>query len=868
MSRDLDTLLLHRQSLVVVPTRPGAGPDRRSRDGLAVLECDLALRGYRLTAPLHAALARQSPVALKQTGTALLRRIDLLTGNERRHQPLFLGFPDRVPGDVHELLSARMHAYLRNQADLTCGWCELESSVDVLVPCGHLICGDCHHGAYCPLCGTELTAVRARLAVRLPFTGRAPRDVRPPSAARDIPAGAELRFLRLAVEPAADALAELGRLLARQTPLSPQDRDDLAVLLDNATADHGSWLPETIPVRETKATVLAELLHRDLPGTLPALAARIGTATDVLRLLWAWSGVEPDLLADKPPRLRGVPRPLRRALLAALDALPLAGAAEDMLRHRAAWQRAGEVLHPYEYRRRYPNAAAAFAVVRGTDLLQHPLGEALLTAPLPTAGAAGGRNRLTVSTFASRVEAALATGDVPGAVTLLAHRPGELARRLHHLLRTHHRWAPDAPCPPALLPVLPDALRRVAPGPLLGAYGRLRAPRPDNERRLYFPRGHTARTHARTDWGAALPASISAPVCALIEAELLRRAAGHGRFDLAFLDEELTGLAAPAVERASARSLVAVPRGSVLRLPDAARLRLFLYWLQPKGVRVDLDLSVAFYDADWALTGLCDYTKLVYGARTAVHSGDFTSAPNGATEFVDLDLAGLAAAGARYAVVVVFSYNDIAFDELPDAYTGFMTLSAPGRSAGPLDPKAVTQRLDLAGAAKVAVPMIIDLAERHWTWTDLNLGGDGGLHDVRRHSGRLGTLASDVLHHFTPGARATLADLALATAAATTDRVLIRSGGTVATYHRAPDEPVADFAARLRDRQGPVHTGPFDPTVLTDRHAFLALLAADLPATPSLTGTLYRLHPGPLDATPGLDRLTAADLVTRFAPEA
>ncbi|MFD0569652.1 RING finger family 4 domain-containing protein [Kitasatospora gansuensis] len=465
MSRDLDTLLLHRQGLVAVPTRPGAEPDRRSRDGLAVLESDLALRGYRLTAPLYAALARQSPVSLKQTGTDLLRRIDLLTGNERPHRPLFRGFPDHVSDDAHGLLSARMRAYLHNQADLACSWCELESSVEVLAPCGHLVCGDCQDGTYCPLCGTKLTAARARLAVRLPFTARAPQ------ATRDIPAGAVLRFLRLAVDPAEAASVELGRLLARQLPLSPQDREDLAVLLDNAPADPGSWLPEAIPVRETKATVLAELLHRDLPGTLPELAARLGTATDVLRLLWAWSGAEPDLLADKPPRLRGVPRPLRRALLAALDALPLAGAAEDMLRHRAAWQRAGEALHPYEYHRRFPNAAAAFAVVRGTDLLQHPLGDALLTASLPTAGTAGGRNRLTVTTFASRVEAALATGDVPGALALLSHRPGELARRLHHLLRTHHRWAPDAPCPPELLATLPEVLRKVAPGPLLGAYG-------------------------------------------------------------------------------------------------------------------------------------------------------------------------------------------------------------------------------------------------------------------------------------------------------------------------------------------------------------------------------------------------------------
>lgn len=88
--------------------------------------------------------------------------------------------------------------------------------------------------------------------------------------------------------------------------------------------------------------MLAALLRRDGQRALPVLAERIDTATDVLRLLWAWSGAEPDLLPATARRLRlcNLSRPLRRELLAILDAMGPAALAEDLRRHRSAWLRA------------------------------------------------------------------------------------------------------------------------------------------------------------------------------------------------------------------------------------------------------------------------------------------------------------------------------------------------------------------------------------------------------------------------------------------------------------------------------------------------------------------------------------------------
>lgn len=505
----LDDLLLRRHGSVLVPGGAGHGePDPRSAEGLPVLEADLVVRGYLLTGPLRAALGRLGPALLATTGQALLRRLDRLTGADRKHRPLFRTFPDGVPRHAHSLYSAHIRAFLLSRHQ-PCGWCEraaADAGVGALAPCAHLLCGDCYDelgGAtlrHCPFCDTPLDDER-----HLPLDAKAVRN-----AAREHGPDAVLRPLRLAdgTGPAAVAAAELGQLLARRTPLNPQDREDLAVLLRHAPADPAGWLPADIPVRESRATVLAALLRRDREAVGPLLAAHLTTATDVLRLLWAWSGAEPDLLpaTAKGLRLRNLPRPLRRELLAVLDAFPVGTLAEDLGRHRQAWLRAGELLHPYEHRERFPYAAAAFAVLRQSDLDLHGLGPRLREAPAPLRvnTTPAGHTRLAVTTFAAEVELALATGDVPAATRLLARRPGELVRRLHHLLRVHTSWHPGGPLPAALVQALPAALRKVAPGPLLGAYGRLRAPREIGERRLYFPRG-------RVSWRT--PATTGAPRC-------------------------------------------------------------------------------------------------------------------------------------------------------------------------------------------------------------------------------------------------------------------------------------------------------------------------------------------------------------------
>ncbi|MFI7233787.1 MXAN_6230/SCO0854 family RING domain-containing protein [Streptomyces cyaneofuscatus] len=858
MSPSLSSVLLRRLRTVYVGEaghRPGDPP---TTTGLVALEAELLDRGFALTPALHAALAWLGPAGLAAAGKQLVGHIDAELGADRTHMPLFRSFPASVPDDTLQLYVDRVFTLLLQWPHQPCVLCSTVGSVHPVAPCAHLVCRECWDGADysgCPIC-------HRRTADDDPFLKPAPPRRQVETAAGPV------QPLTLGTDAAADAVTALARLLARRTPLPPQDRDDVVALLAHTPAGLGR-LPEEIPVRETKALVLGTLLRdrRTRDAVRAVLPARLTTATDVLRLLAVWSGGGADLLDT--PRHRSLPRGLRRELLAVLDALDPSSLVEDVLRHPERWKRAAETLHPNEQHARHPRAALAFAVLRATHVstVSEPLAATLVrtAAENPLAVRADG-TLFKANTWTGRVEQAFAARESDTVIALLAQRPGTLLRRLDQVLRMEG----DGTMPGGLADVLEHGLAGAGPGPLLAALGRLRIRDVPGGRRVFFPRGQVTHSYTLDDTRPPLPAPTVARVCALLEREVLRRLSSASRFDLAVLDEGLAALAVPSAESAAAKALVAVPRGSTQPLPEGEVLRMFLHWTQPPAETVDLDLSVALFDADWTYLGLCDYTNLVYGDRVAVHSGDLTSAPapRGASEYADLDLDGLTGAGVRFAMPVVFSYNNVPFELLPDAFAGFMALPSVDGRVAHFDPRTVRQRYDLIGHSRVHVPMVVDVERRTFLWTDLHLPPSEGYHSVSRHIDELGRAGRDLYQYFSAG-RTTLWDLAVWHAAARTDEVVVSRRHGLVRYRRGAGEDTAAFADRIRtlrtpDAEEPHGTGPEDGVAAMERAAagkrvLLAVVNGDA-APAKVSGTVYRLLPGPVDGC-GLDRVAAGDLV-------
>ncbi|MCP2324044.1 hypothetical protein HDA40_002551 [Hamadaea flava] len=830
----LATVLVRRLSRVSLPAGSAAPED--AEPWVSTLEADLAERGWLLDARLRARFTELTAHTRMLWADWLLALADEWSGADRRHLPLYRQFPD-TPAEPAAVFVNRLLAELFQAPDAPCVLCGDYGDVNPVSPCGHLVCATCFDPAdytACAICGRRGDGSFLKVA-------------KPRRAGR--PKSDPVRWKRLTLDetPKATAVRLRDDLVVRPTALSEADAADLRTLIEATALRKLDWLPDTVPARETLALVLAWALPpaarlSAYPEILRQAVARWTTATDAARCLWAYSGGDAGLIVPRPepsdgpdegwrpwhepkvtvavPRVSPLPRAMRRAVLAFLDGLDLPTLAEDLARHRTVWKRLAERLHPFEQAGAHPRAAVAFAALRQTrtpidGLLGFAIAEAAAEHPdrvVPTYHP-GGLVSVRVRTFASLVEAAVAADDVVTATALLAGRPGDLWRRLDHLLRLA---ADDPDATELVLDTAVQTAARVSPTVLAGAFAELhgrdatvavrlaqaqvaargearqvvvryehatpelRGPLPGTPRRTFFPKGDVVRTWTEPEYRKRLAATTVTQVRTAVDVELTRRAAAQGRFDVAVIDAALGSVPAPSRERAGSEQLAGWPRGSFRALGDADVLRLFLHWMDGPTFRVDLDLSCAFYDADWEEVGHCDYTRLRFGKRAAIHSGDLTSAPppGGATEYLDLDRPALRAAGVTWAVPVVFSYNDVPFEALTSAFAGF---SLPLDRKTQFDPARVLQRFTLRGNAKALLPMILQVETGTVMWADASLTSPGYAHRIGNRGPRLGRVAADLWEHFDNGKRASLLDLVAWHAAARADRVLVAyADGTAA----------------------------------------------------------------------------------------
>ncbi len=494
----------------------------------------------------------------------------------------------------------------------------------------------------------------------------------------------DLRVIELGDED--DFRAICTRLLAAKSALSAADRADLAWFFQTSGDKVVALIPTAIPLRENVA-LLASLLLRHSSHGSAIIGRYIKTATDVLRLAVALAGGDVSLATRT--KFRNFSRAERRLLLGLLEAC--GNITEDMLRYVEPWKRLGERLHPGEYQAQFPQSYAAFDVLR---------------------------NDKPFTTFRSQVETALKVGDVAQALTTLSSRPGELARRIDHLLRL-------APAPAVVV----DAFGRVAAQvstpvllQVLAHFAHRQAPR---SLRTFFPKGDVAKAHAIANTLPTLNEDDCTGVVAICRETLINRFRAYPPLGRVWVDERLRDYPVPFTQRSASKALRTIPRGSRLPLPDGSTVRFFLWWKE--GVvngrntgRVDIDLSAVLYDAEWRYREHISYTNLKSARYQAAHSGDIVTAPNGACEFIDLDIASVVHYGGRYVVMALYSFSGQPYCNLPECYAGWMMRHAP-QSGEIFEPRTVQDKIDVAADTRICLPVILDLVERKVIWADLAL---------------------------------------------------------------------------------------------------------------------------------------------------
>lgn len=477
------------------------------------------------------------------------------------------------------------------------------------------------------------------------------------------------------------------QLLGAKIAYSPADVSDVELFILGTPVGTLEYFECDYPNRENLAT-LASIAHQVDNEYFEFFLSKASTATDVLRIAAALSGSTVTLAYDV--RFKNFNKVTRREFLNKLQSLIKYGSKdrviEDMLRNKALWKTLGEKLHPGEYAKRYPDVFDAFTVLRENQPFE---------------------------TFASKVEKAILAKNVVAAVELLATRPGELARRLDQLLRIGKSES-------VVINAFNDNAYLVSTNVLWQVRNHF-AHRNDakdaNSVRAFFPKGNTSKIQGIPDTLTPISEKFTYRVVGICEDALQEIYSEKSKLGKVFINPELGRFAVPASARDASASLNVLGRGSRVPIGADDIIRFFIWWKDGED-RTDLDLSAMLLGDDFTYKGDLSYYNLRgYGGA---HSGDITSAPAGASEFIDVSVEELKKYGVRYVAMVVNSYTNQHFVDLPECFAGVMKRNSAG-SGEIYEPRTVENKFDLTADTKIAIPIIIDVETGEFIWVDLAL---------------------------------------------------------------------------------------------------------------------------------------------------
>lgn len=471
------------------------------------------------------------------------------------------------------------------------------------------------------------------------------------------------------------------RLLSSKTSISETDKKDIEWFIKTHNKNIFTLTPSEIPLKENVAFYIGCLLTNNIEAE-QQIKQHVKTATDVLRIAVAIS--EGDVSLAENTKFKNISKQNRKLLLWTLE--NIGNITEDILRYKNRWKRLGEKLHPFEYKKQFPKCFEAFDIIR---------------------------NDKSFETFNSKVEKSLIQKDIALASSLLKARPGEFARRLDNLIRLSDN-------PETLLSEFQKVVLSVSTPVLLQVKTHFKERNKMKELRVFFPKGNVGKTRAIDNNLPAIDEKICQDIVSICDKTLIEKFKSYKPLGKVFLDESLKNYTVPFAQRSASKALKTISRGSKINLPNGDTIRFFIYWKDGNN-RTDLDLSALALDKDsgYKMTVAYYNLKEVGG----YHSGDITSAPNGASEFIDIEISKCLKQGIRYILMSVNSYTNQPYCDLPICFAGFMGRQFPN-SGEIYDPLTVENKFDLTANTRVAIPLIIDLYDNKVIWTDLSLKGN------------------------------------------------------------------------------------------------------------------------------------------------
>ena len=457
------------------------------------------------------------------------------------------------------------------------------------------------------------------------------------------------------------------------------------------------------------------------------------TATDILRVYGIVSDGNATITTQNIKYI-SLPRSARRFILETLDNICKKFESEtDLLEdefgtHNFRWNCVFRQLHAGEYSAEFPYIGAIV-----NDCRSHS-GCTTIASSIDSIISGAMNNGLTCQEALDKI------------VLILSKKPGVFARRLDSLLRNKIFEGKQK----TILDGFAKVSDKVSLEVLIQLYDHFLLRENSEEMRYFtYERNGMAITHAEPDNREPISKDVMASIIKMLDDAIASKEISHQTPEgvnlsgNVYVSDSLSQYRIPSSARTSSSSVKTLPRGSKIKLDELSGngkfIRVFTHWHNlAKGkqdqenssdsfmsyqTRVDIDLSAHFYDKDMSPVSTVSWNTGLYSngdSKYAVHSGDVTDAPNGASEFIDIDLENAKKAGVRYVVIVNSSFRGTSWSDIPECFSGLMIRTGFGKNAGEIyDPTSVKYKFDLTQQnAAMNIAFAYDIETNELIWID------------------------------------------------------------------------------------------------------------------------------------------------------
>ena len=465
--------------------------------------------------------------------------------------------------------------------------------------------------------------------------------------------------------------------------------------LKQLVSDYSYYIaPNEIPFKENLAFYFACMnrFASNLGVNIGTLLSNINlnfikTSTDLLRVYVALSGGDITLINNT--KFVSLNRTGRKVLLRKLDEMASKNESviDDMASHDFLWKKALEKLHIGDYSNTFSNAYKVATLLRNDEYTTY--------------------NSLVVKAYKER--------HIIELLRLLSIKPGVFARSLDYVVRNLKDYSN----------VTIEAFAKVAnkvSNSLLIQLWEFYKNRNLYDTRIFVIKGPlNSFVKEIEDDREIIDEETTNKILEVLENTLKENFSKKERIEGVYLDESMKNYMIPSNNRNASGGYRTLTFGSKVKLQEARKpvLRFFTHWKNTKESRVDIDLSIQLYDKDFNLVSTLAWHNMHGGINfNSYHSGDITSAPNGASEFIDLDYKAASNFG-KYAIVCnnVFTGQD--FADIPECFSGVMFREQQGKAGEVFEADKVKHKFDLTQrGSSQNLAFAIDLESLEMIWID------------------------------------------------------------------------------------------------------------------------------------------------------